>query len=60
MSVGTGGGERRQLTVLFCDLVGSTELSMELDVEDYQSLLATYQKAVGAVVEPSTVSSLSC
>ncbi len=35
--------ERRQLTVMFCDLVGSTALSARLDVEDYRSLLLVYQ-----------------
>src|SRR5262245_24943444 len=29
-------GERRQLTVLFCDLVGSTPLSQQLDAEDWR------------------------
>src|SRR6186997_1197201 len=28
-------GERRQLTVLFCDLVGSTQLSQQLDAEEW-------------------------
>jgi class 3 adenylate cyclase/tetratricopeptide (TPR) repeat protein len=34
--------ERRQLTVMFCDLVGSTALSTELDVEDYRELIRTF------------------
>ncbi len=33
-------GERRQLTVMFCDLVGSTALSEKLDPEDLRSLVA--------------------
>src|SRR5262245_17045309 len=33
--------ERRQLTVLFCDLVGSTALSERLDPEDLRSVIAT-------------------
>ena len=33
------GGERRQLTVMFCDLVGSTALSEKLDPEELRSLL---------------------
>ena len=37
--------ERRQLTVMFCDLVGSTELSAELDVEDLREVVRTYQTA---------------
>ena len=36
--------ERRQLTVMFCDLVGSTELAEALDPEDYASLLVRYRK----------------
>ncbi len=43
-------GERRQLTVLFCDLVGSTELSARLDPEDWQELLAAYQARAAEVV----------
>jgi class 3 adenylate cyclase/tetratricopeptide (TPR) repeat protein len=43
-------GERRQLTVLFCDLVRSTELSSRLDPEDWGAALALYQKAGDAVV----------
>ena len=34
--------ERRQLTVLFCDLVGSTELSRRLDPEDLRDLTRRY------------------
>ena len=37
--------ERRQLTVMFCDLVGSTALSTELDPEDLRGLIAAYQDA---------------
>lgn len=42
--------ERRQLTVLFCDLVGSTELSGRHDPEDLRELLRRYHDAVAAVV----------
>ena len=42
--------ERRQLTVLFCDLVGSTELSRHLDPEDMRDVLRSYQIAVGREV----------
>ena len=38
--------ERRQLTVMFCDLVGSTKLSAQLDPEDMRDLLGTYHAAV--------------
>ncbi|MEN8181687.1 MAG: AAA family ATPase [Myxococcota bacterium] len=40
-------GERRQLTVMFCDLVGSTELSGRLDPEDWRDVLRAYQEAAG-------------
>ncbi len=42
--------ERRQLTVLFCDLVGSTELSRRLDLEDYRELVRSYQSVCAAAV----------
>lgn len=38
--------ERRQLTVLFSDLVGSTQLLRRLDPEDYRELLAEYRSAL--------------
>jgi class 3 adenylate cyclase/tetratricopeptide (TPR) repeat protein len=44
------GGERRQLTVLFCDLVGSTALSRQLDPEDLRPILRAYQEAAGTVI----------
>ena len=34
--------ERRQLTVMFCDLVGSTELAARLDPEDLRQVIAAY------------------
>ena len=43
-------GERRQLTVLFCDLVGLTALSARLDVEDLRSLIASYHGQCAAAV----------
>jgi hypothetical protein len=36
-----GGAERRQLTVMFCDLVGSTSLAEGLDPEDLREILGT-------------------
>jgi len=42
--------ERRQLTVMFCDLVGSTELSTRLDPEDLREVIAAYHRAVAGVV----------
>ncbi len=44
-------GERRQLTVLFCDLVGSTPLSQQLDAEEWRDVVGQYQKAARAAVE---------
>ena len=41
---------RRQVSVLFCDLVGSTELSGQLDPEDYQEILDQYRQCVSAVI----------
>jgi class 3 adenylate cyclase len=45
------GPERRQLTLLFCDLVASTELSARLDPEDLCEVVYAYQACVAAVVE---------
>ena len=42
--------ERRQLTVMFCDLVGSTELSSRFDPEDYREIIAAYHSAVTRTV----------
>jgi class 3 adenylate cyclase/predicted ATPase len=42
--------ERCHLTVMFCDLVGSTALSVYLDVEDFQEVIGTYQKRVAEIV----------
>jgi class 3 adenylate cyclase len=44
------GGERRQLTVMFCDLVGSTALSEKLDPEELRSLLHAYRVHCGEVI----------
>jgi class 3 adenylate cyclase len=43
--------ERRQLTVMFCDLVGSTYLSQRLDAEDLRSVVRSYQEAASRVIE---------
>ena len=42
--------ERRQLTVMFCDLVGSTELAARLDPEDLREVIAAYHRAVAKIV----------
>jgi class 3 adenylate cyclase len=43
--------ERRQLTVMICDLVGSTELSGKLDPEDLRDVNRTYQDACKEAIE---------
>jgi class 3 adenylate cyclase len=43
--------ERRHLTVMFCDLVGSTPLATALDPEDLRPLLTAYQEAVATTVQ---------
>src|ERR1700756_1953817 len=45
-----GALERRQLTALFCDLVGSTELTSELDPEDMAALIRAFRGAVATAV----------
>jgi class 3 adenylate cyclase/predicted ATPase len=45
------GAERRQLTVMFCDLVGSTALSARLDPEDMRAIIATYHKCCANLIE---------
>ncbi len=42
--------ERRQITVMFCDLVGSTALSEQLDPEDLRSLMQAYQRTAGEAI----------
>src|SRR5713101_9777337 len=42
--------ERRQLTVMFCDLVGSTALAEKLDPEELREVLRTYQESCAEVV----------
>src|SRR5258705_3824922 len=43
--------ERRQLTVLFCDLVGSTELAGQLDPEDLRAVVRAYQESAATVIQ---------
>ncbi|MBV8337721.1 MAG: adenylate/guanylate cyclase domain-containing protein, partial [Alphaproteobacteria bacterium] len=42
--------ERRQLTVMFCDLVGSTALSTGMDPEDLRDVIASYQSRCSAAI----------
>ena len=43
--------ERRQLTVMFCDLIGSTALSAQLDPEDYRGVVQQYQQTCAQVIQ---------
>src|SRR5689334_14489819 len=45
------GVERRHLTVMFCDLVGSTRLSQQLDPEQLRELMRAYQQVCGTVIQ---------
>jgi class 3 adenylate cyclase len=47
----TPEAERRQLTVLFCDLVDSTVLAGQLDPEDLREVIRTYQAACATAIE---------
>jgi class 3 adenylate cyclase len=43
--------ERRQLTVMFCDLVDSTKLSSQLDPEEYREVVRAYQRVCTDVIQ---------
>jgi class 3 adenylate cyclase/predicted ATPase len=43
--------ERRQLTVMFCDLVGSTAMSARLDPEDMRGIIGAYHKCCANLIE---------
>lgn len=45
-AAGSGDAERRQISVMFCDLVGSTSLSEELDPEDLTAVILAYRHVV--------------
>src|SRR5499433_4448550 len=47
----TPEAERRQLTVMFCDLVDSTKLSSQLDPEEYREVVRAYQAACTEVIQ---------
>ena len=44
-------GERRHMTVMFCDVVGSTKLSTEIDAEDLREVLRAFQTEAATVIE---------
>jgi class 3 adenylate cyclase len=48
----SGEAERRQLTVMFCDLVGSTALSTRFDPEDLREVIGAYHRCVADTVAP--------
>ena len=48
--------ERRQVTVMFSDLVGSTALSARMDPEDLREVISAYQKCVAETVPASAAS----
>jgi len=49
-ALGLTDGERRHLTVLFCDLVGSTEIAARLDPEEWRDIAAQYQRSAAEAV----------
>jgi class 3 adenylate cyclase len=49
-SAAASAAERRQLTVMFSDLVGSTAPSARLDPEDLREIIAAYHRAVAEIV----------
>ena len=44
-------GERRQLTVMFADIVGSTEISAQLDPEDWHDIVTQYHHTATSAVK---------
>jgi class 3 adenylate cyclase len=48
--VTAAGGERRHLTLLFCDLVGSTEIAARLDPEEWRETVAAYHRAAAEAI----------
>jgi SAM domain (Sterile alpha motif)/Adenylate and Guanylate cyclase catalytic domain len=48
--IGASTAERRQLTVMFCDLVGSTALAARLDPEDLRDVIAEYHRTVAEII----------
>jgi class 3 adenylate cyclase/predicted ATPase len=50
-TAGSDAVERRQLTVMFCDLVGSTALATRLDPEDMRGIIGAYQKCCASQIE---------
>ncbi len=57
--VGAPRAERRQVAVMFSDVVGSTALSTRMDPEDLREVISAYQKYVAETVQPFGASSRS-
>ena len=51
VAAGAATAERRQVTVMFSDLVGSTALSARIDPEDLREVISSYQKCVAETVQ---------
>jgi class 3 adenylate cyclase len=51
ISASAAAGERRNLTVLFCDLVGSTGISAQLDADKWRDLVGAYLDSASAAVK---------
>jgi class 3 adenylate cyclase len=49
-AAGIPAAERRQLTIMFCDVVGSTALATRLDPEDLREIIGAYHRAVAEVL----------
>ena len=47
----TSEAERRQLTVMFCDLADSTKLSGQMDPEDLREVIRAYQKSAAGIIQ---------
>src|SRR5262245_9049979 len=50
-ALANAGAARRQLTVMFCDMVGSTALSERIDPEEFRDLIAAYRETCARVIE---------
>jgi hypothetical protein len=46
----SSAGERRHLTILFCDLVGSTEIAARLDPKEWREVVAAYHRAAAEAI----------
>jgi len=55
----SGHAERRQLTVLFCDMVGFTELASRLDPEILQTIIRSYEDTCAAAITRMKVTCFS-